>query len=116
MLLGLMLILLFLGRGWAMEEETIEQQRTRAQQLRRDGNFLEAWKLFRQLATTPQEDGKLAGGDLQAAYECLPNIGQWPELDRLLQGAVEANPEQWRVLVHAANLLLSSPHYGMISE
>ena len=99
-----------------MEKETIEQQRTKAQQLRSDGNFLEAWKIFSQLATTPQEDGKLAGGDLQAAYECLPNIGQWLELDRLLQGAVEANPQQWRVLVHAANLLLSSPHFGMISE
>ncbi|MFN7706915.1 MAG: hypothetical protein ACK5O5_01270 [bacterium] len=37
MLLGLMLILLLLGRGWAMEAGTIEQQRTRAQQLRRDG-------------------------------------------------------------------------------
>jgi uncharacterized protein YfaS (alpha-2-macroglobulin family) len=116
LLLGWMLVLPFLERVRSMEEETIEQRRTKAQQLRRDGNFQEAWNIFRQLATTPQEDGKLAGGDLQAAYECLPNIGQWQELDRLLQGAVGANPEQWRVLVHAANLLLSSPHYGMISE
>lgn len=98
-----------------MEEESIDQQRAKAQQLRRDGNFLEAWNLYLKLATTPQEDGKLAGADLQAAFECLPNLGQWPQLDRLLQGAVEANPKQWRVLVHAANLLLSSPHYGMIS-
>jgi hypothetical protein len=83
--------LLFLGMAIGMPrfspsaESSPAETRAKGQQLLQQGNFKEAWELFRQLAANPQAGSAEAAGDVQAALQSALNLGATEEVDEFLE-------------------------------
>ncbi len=90
----------------------LEDDRQRAAQLLQDGNFQEAYDLFRTLLTGPEHGGSAAEDDLQRAWNCLQRLGNLGDVDGLLEETVAAHPADWRVLRGVAQVYREAPHYG----
>ncbi|HUF62866.1 MAG TPA: MG2 domain-containing protein [Verrucomicrobiales bacterium] len=92
------------------------EDRQRAAQLFEDGNFQEAYDLFRTLLTGPEHGGSPAEEDLQRAWNCMQRLGNAGDIDAFLEEIAAAHPEDWRVLRGVAQVYREAPHYGMEVE
>jgi uncharacterized protein YfaS (alpha-2-macroglobulin family) len=88
--------------------------REKALKLQKDGNFKDAYDLFRALALEPRTEQGQAATDLRKAVECLQRLNRLNEEDALLEDAIKAHAGQWRLLAGAADLYLEGNHYGFI--
>jgi hypothetical protein len=77
-----------------------------------DGNYNDAYQVFRTRVADPQTDPRTVGDELRMAVQCLQNLGRHDEIDKLLEDAVAAHPKNWRLLKSAAGLYLSIEHFG----
>ncbi|HUF61210.1 MAG TPA: hypothetical protein VMN36_03975 [Verrucomicrobiales bacterium] len=100
--------------GWTMA--AVEEDRQRAAQLFEDGNFQEAYDLYRSLLTGPEHGGAAAEQDLQRAWECVQRLWNLGAIDALLEETIAAHPDDWRVLRGAAQVYRQLPDYGMEIE
>jgi uncharacterized protein YfaS (alpha-2-macroglobulin family) len=105
----------FQGMGMSQLGPTSEADiRATAEKLRREGNFAEAYTEFRRLVLNPQTTPQLVPQDLDRASECLRRLGRDDELDKFLEEAVAAHPNNWRLLWGVAQEYWEGPHFGFI--
>ncbi|MGE0761204.1 MAG: MG2 domain-containing protein, partial [Pirellulaceae bacterium] len=78
--------------------ETSPPNRSRVEQLFRDGNWKEAWDGYRALCLDPGTDAAAVARDFINAVQCLRNLGLISEFDALAEGTVAAHAGNWRLL------------------
>jgi hypothetical protein len=89
--------------------EGIRQQ---AQKAYKDGNWKDAYQLFRQLCLETDNDPKIVGRDLVQAWQCLRNLNRLNELDKFREEVIEKHIDNWRLLNAAARSYSQSNHWG----
>ena len=91
-------------------------RRSAARKEMQAGNFKDAYDAFRALAIDPKtEPAAEVGNDLDAAVQCLRQLGRVDEADALREQSVEAHKDNWRLLWAAAKSYLSGTgNYGHI--
>ncbi len=105
------------GGAWqlgAFESPGEPAVRTAAETLQKAGNFREAYNSFRKLIVEPRTTATLVPKDLEQAIVCLNQLGEVDEIDGLITAAVEAHPQNWRLLKQAALSYLTTEHYGYV--
>ena len=88
--------------------------RTRATQQQQDGNFKDAYQIFRRLCLDPGNDGHHVGTDLGNGVACLRRLGRIHDIDELIESTVKAHAQNWRLLRAAAELYQQIQHHGHI--
>ena len=86
--------------------------RTAAKKSFDEGNFRDAYEICQKLVIDERNGKTPLASDLDMAWQCLARLNRTNEQDGLLQGAVEAHPEDARIWWKAAQLLHQSEHYG----
>ena len=84
----------------------------RAERLRRDANWLEAWDLYQKIAFSPSADTESLIRSISQGADCLDRLGRTDQLDKFLDQTVASHPNDWRVLWRAANVIINAPHFG----
>jgi uncharacterized protein YfaS (alpha-2-macroglobulin family) len=92
----------------------VEDARTKASKLKKDGNWKEAFEAYRGLLLGNGNSGNAATEDLQNAWDSLNNLGQPVLVDSFLEGIIEKYPRDWRVLARAGSLYMRSQHWGYV--
>jgi len=118
-LIGLLLgagMLLWAGHGLRAGEPAGDQAalRAQAQKLQQDGNYNDAYQLFRKLALDPNADPRLVGDDLQRATQCLQRLNRLNEVDEFREAVIEVHQQNWRLLWAAARNYMEMPHQGFM--
>src|SRR5438132_13469780 len=85
--------------------------RARAEKLKNDGNFRDAYDGFRRLCLDPNA-GAAVVQDVGSAVACLNRLGRIAEFDDLLEKTIAAHKQDWRLLAAAAQQYLSVEHQG----
>lgn len=85
-----------------------------AQKLLKDGNFNDAYQIYRKLALDPKTAANRVGDDLSNAINCLANLGRIDEADALIEASVDAQPKNWRLLRSASQNYQQIEHFGFI--
>jgi hypothetical protein len=86
--------------------------RQQAQKAYKDGNWKDAYQLFRQLCLETDNDPKIVGRDLVQAWQCLRNLNRLNELDKFREEVIEKHIDNWRLLNAAARSYSQSNHWG----
>jgi hypothetical protein len=107
----LIIIVLATGYAWASQSDH-GVMRKQAQKAYKDGNWNDAYRLFRQLCLETDNDPKMVGRDLVQAWQCLRNLGRLNELDRFREEAIEKHIDNWRLLNAAAGSYSQNNHRG----
>ena len=76
--------------------------RRQAQKAYQDGNWNDAYALFRQLGLEAVNDPKMVGRDFVQAWQCLRNLNRLNELDEFREEVIEKHVDNWRLLQAAA--------------
>ncbi len=79
-------------------------KRAQAKKLFDENNFSDALQLYRALAQDPENSGKEVPGDLEAAVDCLNNLGLVHEADELIETSIETHKANFRLLARAAQV------------
>jgi len=110
------LVLLFFSMTTQVQAAD-ESSRDKAGKLREDGNWAEALEIYRDLLTAEQRfgTGQARAEDVSHAFQCVQRLGRWGEFDDLIEAAVSADAENWRLLKAAAQVYQSVPHQGWVS-
>ena len=114
---GAALLVLAIGAGVVYseaEKPAAKDQRAAAQKLQKQGNWRDAYQIFRELAVDQGNDGPEVAQDLARGVQCLQRLGRINEIDALLEDAVARHPGNWRLLSEAANQYLNNQHQGFI--
>ncbi|MFO0918524.1 MAG: MG2 domain-containing protein [Planctomycetaceae bacterium] len=98
----------------AEEPKPVTGGRDVAQKLFQDGNFNDAYQIYRRLAIDPQTEAVAVGEDLTQAVNCLSNLGRINEADALLEASIAAQPKNWRLLRAAAKNYQQIEHFGFL--
>jgi len=64
------------------------------------------------LALDPKDEPREAGGDLDAAVQCLRNLSRNDEIDEFREKVITIHAANWRLLAAAARTFLYGEHYG----
>lgn len=91
-----------------------ESMRRQAREAMQQGNFKDAYELFRKLALDPRDDPSQVGGDLEAATQCLQRLNRINEIDDFREAAIEVHKANWRLLWAAARNYMQVPHQGFL--
>lgn len=108
--LGILGAALFLSAA----AEPIPDQRTQARRLFDEGNYRDAWEIYRALALNPDNEGTPLADDLTMAIQALQQLQRVHEVDAFREEAVKAHADDWRLLARAAQSLIDGEHYGFI--
>lgn len=112
---GLFLVLLGVAMSSRMfGVEPGPADRGRAEKLFRDGNWKEAYELFRQLVLDSKSDPTKVSDDLNKGVQCLNQLGRIKEFDDLVEGAIKTHGTHWRVLQTAAQQYQTVDKNGLI--
>ncbi len=116
-------LLVFLALGLAaapfstgMAAPNLADQRAKAQKLQKQGNWKEAFEIWRKVLVDPQHGGKAAAADLVDAQQCLVNLNLYAQFDEFIDSVVGAHADDWRVLAQAGELYFRAQHYGFIID
>lgn len=89
-----------------------EVTRGQARKAYQDGNWNDAYQLFRQLCLEAVNDPKMVGGDFVQAWQCLRNLNRINELDEFREEVIEKHIDNWRLLQTAAGSYSGNNHWG----
>ena len=90
-------------------------ERERANGLFNQGNFKDAFEVYRALALDAKTEPDLVGADLKRAVECLGRLGRVDGVDAFRETAIAVHHANWRLLHAAAESYLDdSEHAGFI--
>ncbi|MGA2797328.1 MAG: MG2 domain-containing protein [Thermoguttaceae bacterium] len=106
----------FLG-GWAVSATVLtdmQSQREQAYKSHQEGNYKDAYDVYRKLALDANDDPRLAGDDLKMATSCLQSLNRADEIDDFREAVIEVHKNNWRLLQAAAQNYLNEPHYGFM--
>jgi uncharacterized protein YfaS (alpha-2-macroglobulin family) len=90
------------------------ETRREAERLHRDGNWRDAFELWRDLALDPADESAQPGQDLARAADCLANLNRRDEADDLRERFVAAHAGHWRSLAAAGQSYADADHHGTI--
>ena len=99
--------------GWSApsDHEIIRRQAQKAYQ---DGNWNDAYQLFRELGLEAVNDPKMVGRDFVQAWQCLRNMNRINELDEFREAVIEKHVDNWRLLQAAAGSFTQNNHWGYL--
>ncbi len=109
-----LLPVLFLGfyAGGGTGPQPPRGDRARALRLKKEGNYKEAFDLFRALALSKDTDPLEEARNLDDGIWCLRRLGRYKEIDQFREDVLSGHPLNWRVLVVAARTIFEGVHYG----
>ena len=120
---GVSKLLVFLAAGLLAAYVTVglaapdlSDQRSKALKLQKQGNWKEAFELWKKVLADPDHGGKEAADDLSQADQCLRNLNLYHQFDSFVEDVVEAHDDDWRVLARAGDLYFRSQHYGYMID
>jgi len=113
-LIGLTLVAAMWNSGSAAEPAGTPANRAKAEKALANGNFNDAYQVFRVLALDPKDDPNLVSADFDKGLQCLRNLGRIEEVDAFREGVIKAHDSNWRLLNAAAQTLLSGESHGFI--
>ncbi|MBX3443160.1 MAG: alpha-2-macroglobulin [Planctomyces sp.] len=98
--LSLLVGLLLCAGAWSLmaQELAIPDQRTAAEKAQQDGNFRDAYEIFRALCLNPENTGKDCVRDYESALSCLQRLQRVHDIDAFRESVVEAKSGDWRIL------------------
>ncbi len=88
--------------------------RAQALRLKKQGNYKDAYNLFRKLALRKDGDPKEEAENFADGIWCLRRLGWWKEEDEFRELVVSGHPVNWRVLTVAARTIFQGVHYGAL--
>ena len=86
--------------------------RRQAQKAYQNGNWNDAYQLFRRLCVETVNDPKIIGRDFGQARQCLRNLNRINELDEFRETVIEKHIDNWRLLQAAAGSYSQDNHWG----
>ena len=86
--------------------------RKQAQKAFQDGNWKDAYQLYRQLCLEVANDPKMIGNDLLQAWQCLRSLNRLSELDGFREEVIDKYIDNWRLLRSAAASYSQNNHRG----
>jgi uncharacterized protein YfaS (alpha-2-macroglobulin family) len=95
--------------GGQANHEVIRKQARKAYQ---DGNWNDAYLLYRKLSLEVVNDPKMVGRDLLQAWQCLRSLNRINELDEFRDAVIENHIDNWRLLQAAAGSYSNNNHWG----
>ncbi|HTN73824.1 MAG TPA: alpha-2-macroglobulin, partial [Pirellulaceae bacterium] len=113
-------LLLVAAAGWGVgslvwgAKDPPPDTRAQAQKQMDEGNFKDAYALFRENCLHEKTDPKLVGQDLTRGVQCLRNLGRTTEVDEYVESTLAAHAKNWRLLQAAADVYLTVDHYGSL--
>ncbi|MBW2432284.1 MAG: alpha-2-macroglobulin [Deltaproteobacteria bacterium] len=96
----------------AAEDTSLGELRSRAQKAYTDGNWQDAFELYRRLSLDPGARPEMAGPDFTRAWQCLRELGRLNELDDFREAVIEQHAADWRLLMAAARSYSQNTHWG----
>ncbi len=106
-------LLLVSTLAWS-EDASHRDLRSRAQKAYTDGNWQDAFELYRRLSLDPAADPKRIGPDFSQAWQCLRQLGRLDELDGFREAVIEQHATNWRLLLTAARSYSQNSHWGYL--
>ncbi|MDJ0820144.1 MAG: MG2 domain-containing protein, partial [Desulfobacterales bacterium] len=97
--------------SWAAQREH-ERLRQQALKAFNDGNWKDAYQIYRRLCLEVENDPKIVGNDLIQAWQCLRNLNRLNELDAFREAVIEKHVNNWRLLRAAAGSYSQNNHWG----
>ncbi len=88
------------------------QIRKQAQKAYADGNWRDAFELYRQLSLDTDAEPKMVGPDFNQAWQCLRQLKQLNQLDEYREAVIEQHAANWRLLLAAARSYSHNTHWG----
>jgi len=89
-----------------------ESMRSQARHAYQDGNWNDAYRLFRQLSLDAANDPRRIAEDFNQAWQCLRNLDRINELDMFREKVIAAHNDNWRLLWAAADSYQNNNHWG----
>ncbi len=93
---------------------TLEERRASADKAMKDGNWNDALKIWREILPLPEHAGQPLADDLGKAVQCVQQLNKWEQWDGVVEDAVKAHPQDWRLLQAAAQQFQSTQSWGTI--
>ena len=89
------------------------QIRTKAQNAYNNGNWKDAFELYRKLCLETENDPRMVGQDFTQAWQCLRRLNRLQELDTVSRrGDSSAQSANWRLLRDTARSYSQNAHWG----
>ena len=104
-------LLLLAASGWAADISH-PQIRRNAQDAYTNGNWNDAFELYRQLSLDTNTDPKMVGQDFTQAWQCLRQLNRLNELDAFREKIIQRHAANWRLLLAAAHSYSHNTHWG----
>jgi len=103
--------------GWTVHHTLlavpeIADQRASARKAMSDGNFKDAYDLFRKLCLSEESAGAEVASDYVNGVVCRNQLGRLTEQGEFSEQTVAAPATEWRLLKSVADQLLSVQHWG----
>ncbi|MBI83410.1 MAG: alpha-2-macroglobulin [Planctomycetaceae bacterium] len=92
----------------------IASQRAEAIRHQADGNFQDAYRIFRQLLLEGTPGSSIEAADLTRAWQCLRRLGRVNQVDSFVEDVLEKHGDHWRILEAAANIYVQQEHHGFL--
>jgi hypothetical protein len=112
--LMLILLVLLFAAGAHGQQPDHAQIRKKAQKAYNDGNWKDAYGLYRKLCLEVENDPKQVGGDLVHAYQSLQQLNRISELDGFREKVILRHAGNWRLLRDAAGIFGYNAHWGYL--
>jgi len=77
-----------------------------------NGNWKDAFDLFRKLSLEVQNDPKQVGKDFTHAWQCLRQLNRLNELDAFRENVIERHADNWRLMQNVARSYGQNNHWG----
>ncbi len=104
--------LLLIAAPAGAEDAAHLQIRRQAQEAYTDGNWQDAFELYRQLSLATNADPNMVGPDFTRAWQCLRQLNRLQELDGFREAVIERHTANWRLLLAAARSYSQNNHWG----
>ena len=98
----LIMVFLLIAAGVSAQQTEHAQLRKQAQKAFADGNWKNAYELYRRLCLEIANDPKQVGSDLAQVYQCLQRLNRMNELDDFREKVISRHGQNWRLLQAAA--------------
>ena len=87
-------------------------ERERADKLFTQGNYKDAYEVYRTIALDPKTEPDRVGNDFKRAVECLRQLGRVDEVDAFREAVIAVHHANWRLLQAAAESYLDDPEHS----
>ena len=94
-LLCMFIIIAFAPADMRAAEPDHADIRRQAQKAYKDGNWKDAYQLFRRLCLETENDPKMVGRDLMQAWQCLRYLNRLNQLDKFREAVIKRHNNNW---------------------